>query len=143
MVKVKVEKKMNLPELIQYIWDNNIIDERFISNSEYPLFVLVNSNSDITIVNDEAVKESEMFILEVEEKITENTVLPSVVVVRTQYFPNNGHSINVAKINSKSIKQVIENQPNNSKFEYHSIYLMESERIGQLIWKDGELVGDE
>lgn len=143
MVKVKVEKKMNLPELIQYIWDNNIIDKRFISNSEYPLFVLVNSNSDITIVNDEAVKESEMFILEVEEELTENTVLPSVVVVRTQYFPNNGHSVNVAKINSKSIKQVIENQPNNSKFEYHSIYLMESERIGQLIWKDGELVGDE
>lgn len=134
---------MNLPELIQYIWDNNIIDKRFISNSEYPLFVLVNSNSDITIVNDEAVKESEMFILEVEEELTENTVLPSVVVVRTQYFPNNGHSVNVAKINSKSIKQVIENQPNNSKFEYHSIYLMESERIGQLIWKDGELVGDE
>ena len=143
MVKIKVEKKMNLPELIQYIWDNNIIDKRFISNSEYPLFVLVNSNSDITIVNDEAVKESEMFILEVEEELTENTVLPSVVVVRTQYFPNNGHSVNVAKINSKSIKQVIENQPNNSKFEYHSIYLMESERIGQLIWKDGELVGDE
>ncbi|MFI3837552.1 hypothetical protein [Staphylococcus hominis] len=142
MVKVKVEKKMNLPELIQYIWDNNIIDKRFISNSEYPLFVLVNSNSDITIVNDEAVKESEMFILEVEEELTENTVLPSVVVVRTQYFPNNGHSVNVAKINYKSIKQVIENQPNNSKFEYHSIYLMESERIGQLIWKDGELVGD-
>ena len=143
MVKVKVEKKMNLPELIQYIWDNNIIDKRFISNSEYPLFVLVNSNSDITIVNDEAVKESEMFILEVEEELTENTVLPSVVVVRTQYFPNNGHSVNVAKINYKSIKQVIENQPNNSKFEYHSIYLMESERIGQLIWKDGELVGEE
>ena len=143
MVKVKVEKKMNFPELIQYIWDNNIIDKRFISNSEYPLFVLVNSNSDITIVNDEAVKESEMFILEVEEELTENTVLPSVVVVRTQYFPNNGQSVNVAKINSKSIKQVIENQPNNSKFEYHSIYLMESERIGQLIWKDGELVGDE
>ncbi|WP_347132339.1 hypothetical protein [Staphylococcus hominis] len=143
MVKIKVEKKMNLPELIQYIWDNNIIDKRFISNSEYPLFVLVNSNSDITIVNDEAVKESEMFILEVEEELTENTVLPSVVVVRTQYFPNNGHSVNVAKINSKSIKQVIENQPNNSKFEYHSIYLMESESIGQLIWKDGELVGDE
>lgn len=143
MVKIKVEKKMNLPELIQYIWDNNIIDKRFISNSEYPLFVLVNSNSDITIVNDEAVKESEMFILEVEEELTENTVLPSVVVVRTQYFPNNGHSTNVAKINSKSIKQVIENQPNNSKFEYHSIYLMESKRIGQLIWKDGELVGDE
>lgn len=143
MVKVKVEKKMNLPELIQYIWDNNIIDKRFISNSEYPLFVLVNSNSDIAIVNDEAVKESEMFILEVEEELTENTVLPSVVVVRTQYFPNNGHSVNVAKINYKSIKQVIENQPNNSKFEYHSIYLMESERIGQLIWKDGELVGDE
>lgn len=143
MVKVKVEKKMNLPELIQYIWDNNIIDKRYISNSEYPLFVFVNSDSGITILNDETVKESEMFILEVEEELTENTVLPSVVVVRTQYFPNNGHSVNVAKINSKSIKQVIENQPNNSKFEYHSIYLMESERIGQLIWKDGELVGDQ
>lgn len=140
MVKIKVEKNMNLLELIDWAWKNGVKEKAFYSNIDGGSLYFDMAQ---TVSIEHLITKDETFTVEVEEELTENTVLPSVVVVRTQYFPNNGHSVNVAKINSKSIKQVIENQPNNSKFEYHSIYLMESERIGQLIWKDGELVGDE
>ncbi|ASN72523.1 hypothetical protein 7F13_10 [uncultured Caudovirales phage] len=140
MVKIKRKVEMTLPELIEWAWKNDVEGKTFYSNIDGG-FVYFDIRQTLSI--EHSIDKDETFTVEVEEELTENTVLPSVVVVRTQYFPNNGHSTNVAKINSKSIKQVIENQPNNSKFEYHSIYLMESERIGQLIWKDGELVGDE
>lgn len=143
MVKIKRKVKMTLAELIEWGFKNNIENRGFVPNQANHRPVVFNSNGWIDFSDDYCYPPGDIFTVEIEEELTENTVLPSVVVVRTQYFPNNGHSVNVAKINSKSIKQVIENQPNNSKFEYHSIYLMESERIGQLIWKDGELVGDE
>ena len=144
MVKIKREVEMTPKEFLKHLLEQEETEVEldgytFDYNEEHYSF-------DPEIKTNEFISyslHSDTFTVEIEEEITEDTVLPSVVVVRTQYFPNNGHSVNVAKINSKSIKQVIENQPNNSKFEYHSIYLMESKRIGQLIWKDGELVGDE
>ena len=143
MVKIKKNVDMTLPELIEWGFKNNVKDRGFSCNQATYRPVVFNSIGWIDFIDDYCYPPGDTYTVKIEEELTENTVLPSVVVVRTQYFPNNGHSVNVAKINSKSIKQVIENQPNNSKFEYHSIYLMESERIGQLIWKDGELVGDE
>lgn len=143
MVKIKRKVEMTLPELIEWGFKNKVFNKEFINNGILPKRVSFDSKGRLSFPSIFVYNDEDTYTVEVEEELTENTVLPSVVVVRTQYFPNNGHSVNVAKINSKSIKQVIENQPNNSKFEYHSIYLMESERIGQLIWKDGELVGDE
>lgn len=143
MLKIKRKVEMTLPELIEWGFKNKVFDKEFTNNGILPKRVSFDPKGGVSFPSIFVYHDEDTYTVEVEEELTENTVLPSVVVVRTQYFPNNGHSTNVAKINSKSIKQVIENQPNNSKFEYHSIYLMESERIGQLIWKDGELVGDE
>ena len=143
MIKINAVKKMNLIELLNWAFENDVHCKSYITSDEDGNVSEVTFDVCGIPRFSSMVRKEDIFTVEVEEELTENTVLPSVVVVRTQYFPNNGHSVNVAKINSKSIKQVIENQPNNSKFEYHSIYLMESERIGQLIWKDGELVGDE
>ncbi|HHW6831723.1 TPA: hypothetical protein ACU2WG_000500 [Staphylococcus aureus] len=80
------------------------------------------------------------FVVEVEEEITEETVIPSVVVVRTQYFPNGSESINVTKTNNKSIKELVGSNPDNSRFKYHEFYLMNGKGLGELIWKDGRLV---
>lgn len=143
MVKIKSEVEMTLAELIEWGFKNKVVNKEFINNGILSKRVSFDSRGSVSFSSIFVYHDEDTYTVEVEEELTENTVLPSVVVVRTQYFPNNGHSVNVAKINSKSIKQVIENQPNNSKFEYHSIYLMESESIGQLIWKDGKLVGDE
>lgn len=74
------------------------------------------------------------------KEITEETVIPSVVVIRTQYFPNGSESINVTKTNNKSIKELVGSNPDNSRFKYHEFYLMNGKGLGELIWKDGELV---
>lgn len=68
--------------------------------------------------------------VEVEEEITEETVIPSVVVIRTQYFPNGSESINVTKTNNKSIKELVGSNPDNSRFKYHEFYLMNGKGLG-------------
>ncbi len=85
---------------------------------------------------------SRTFTVEIEKEITGDTILSSIVVVRTQYFPNNGKTVNVAKINDVSINKIINIQPNNSSYEVHEIYFMNETGIGKLLWKDGAIIND-
>ncbi len=80
------------------------------------------------------------FTIEVEEEITEDTEFPSLVVVREQRFASGNSTVHVTKINNKSVNGLIGLQPINSTFEYKEIYLMDDDKLGQCIWRDGKLV---
>ncbi|HDG5860056.1 TPA: hypothetical protein PF291_001512 [Staphylococcus aureus] len=142
-MKIKVKKEMRLDELIKWAWDNPelVRGKNFYpqckSNETYVYFHLYDGRK--CLIND-FISADDTFIVEVEEEITEETVIPSVVVVRTQYFPNGSESINVTKTNNKSIKELVGSNPDNSRFKYHEFYLMNGKGLGELIWKDGELV---
>ncbi|MGJ8902502.1 hypothetical protein ACEPQ5_06980, partial [Staphylococcus aureus] len=138
-MKIKVKKTMTLSELIEWAWENPELsnNKKFFARSNYLSgSVKFFPGLSRTITTNNIMFDDE-FEVEVEEEITEETVIPSVVVVRTQYFPNGSESINVTKINNKSIKELIDSNPYNSRFKYHEFYLMNGKDLGELIWKDG------
>ncbi|HDA2710527.1 TPA: hypothetical protein ACU231_002714 [Staphylococcus aureus] len=142
-MKIKVKKEMNLPELIQWAWKNPELTtgKRFYTeNKDNENFIYFSWEDGRKCFTSYFMSADDTFEVEVEEEITEETVIPSVVVVRTQYFPNGSQSINVTKINNKSIKELVGSNPINSSFKYHEIYLMNGKGLGDLIWKDVELV---
>ncbi|CRI11845.1 hypothetical protein [Staphylococcus aureus] len=142
-MKIKVKKEMRLDELIKWAWENpelakgKTLYTQDQSDEKYVYFSLYDGRKCVTR---DFISDDDTFEVEVEEEITEETVIPSVVVVRTQYFPNGSQSINVTKINNKSIKELVGSNPINSSFKYHEIYLMNGKGLGDLIWKDVELV---
>ncbi|HGO3204134.1 TPA: hypothetical protein ACK0YQ_000103 [Staphylococcus aureus] len=140
-MKIKVKKEMRLDELIKWARSNPELSKG------KKIFTTGNGDGIVRFQKDTndctpsvCVPLDALFVVEVEEEITEETVIPSVVVIRTQYFPNGSQSINVTKINNKSIKELVGSNPINSSFKYHEIYLMNGKGLGDLIWKDGELV---
>lgn len=141
-MKIKVEKEMRLDELIKWARENPELSKgkKFYETDESvrAVYFQKDTNKFFTIGGFTSIDAT--FEVEVEEEITEETVIPSVVVIRTQYFPNGSQSINVTKINNKSIKELVGSKPINSSFKYHEIYLMNGKGLGDLIWKDGELV---
>ncbi|HDD0315530.1 TPA: hypothetical protein O9547_000553 [Staphylococcus aureus] len=140
-MKIKVKKEMRLDELIKWARSNPGLSKgkNFFTtgNGDDIVRFQKDTNECTTSV---CVPLDASFIVEYQEKVTEETILPSVVVVRTQYFPNGSESINVTKINNKSIKELIDSNPDNSRFKYHEFYLMNGKGLGELIWKDGRLV---
>ncbi|MCS5351024.1 hypothetical protein [Staphylococcus aureus] len=140
-MKIKVKKEMRLDELIKWELRNPALSQgkSFFTtgDSDGVVHFQKDANECMTSV---CVPLDAPFIVEYQEKVTEETILPSVVVVRTQYFPNGSESINVTKINNKSIKELIDSNPDNSRFKYHEFYLMNGKGLGELIWKDGRLV---
>ena len=124
MVKVKVEKKMNLLELIEWAWKNDVKEKAFYSNIDggSVYFDMVQ-----TVSVEHSIGKDETFTVEVEEEITGETILPVVVVF---YVDGSGTQWPQMSIN--------ELKDNFSK----EFWLKDGDTM-TLIWKDGELVGDE
>ncbi|UXU56519.1 hypothetical protein [Staphylococcus agnetis] len=127
MVKIKVKKGMNLPELIQWGWDNGIENKKFYGSlkgcvdfSEY---------SCIGIDEWGLVKPGDTFTVEVEEEITEDTVINGLVEVyrassgflKSVMFPR--ESVRVAKRDVTV-----------------AFYMLNDDMTMTLLWKNGEMV---
>lgn len=77
-MKIKTKKQLNLPQLIEYAWDNDIKNERFIADKQ-----LTNIEFDDTgdfLIYGNGNRKNVKFSIEVEEEITEDTRLDELVV---------------------------------------------------------------
>lgn len=130
-MKIKVKKEMRLDELIKWARENPELSKgkNFMKQMKVlERYIFKNTNKFFTIGGFTSIDATSE--VEVEEEITEETVIPSVVVIRTQYFPNGSESINVTKTNNKSIKELVGSNPDNSRFKYHEFYLMNGKGLG-------------
>ncbi|PTJ15903.1 hypothetical protein BU037_10240 [Staphylococcus simulans] len=85
MVKIKVEKKMNLAELIQWAWDEKQRDEHY----ESDLGRNVHFDIDCSVISDPMITNQDIFTLEVEEEITEETRLPLLLEIYWEFEGEN------------------------------------------------------
>lgn len=124
MVKINTVKKMNLLELIDWAWKNGVKEKAFYSNIDggSVYFDMVQ-----TVSVEHSIVKSETFTVEIEEELTEGTKIPEMLEIfqdndGTQWFGN-------------SIEQV--------KDDFSREFWLKDGNTMTLIWKDGELVGDE
>ncbi|MEU8220742.1 hypothetical protein AB0C47_33835 [Micromonospora taraxaci] len=123
MVKIKKKVEMTLPELIEWAWKNGVKEKTFYSNIDRGsvYFDMVQTVSiEYSIVVDET------FTVEVEE-VTEETKIPEMLEI----FVNGG-----------GVKRV-EKSINELKDDFSKEFWLKDGDTMTLIWKDGELVGDE
>ncbi|MGX0433065.1 hypothetical protein [Staphylococcus hominis] len=124
MVKIKRKVEMTLPELIEWAWKNGVNSRRFTSSKNT---VVTFSGYGGFVTSIKYVFKDETFTVEVEEEITEETEIPEMLEIfqdndGTQWFGN-------------SIEQV--------KDDFSKEFWFKNGNTMTLIWKDGELVGDE
>ncbi|WP_204256689.1 hypothetical protein [Mammaliicoccus sciuri] len=80
MPTIKTKKEMNLPELIEWGWKNEIKKRSFTSNDDK---VTANFEDMGRFIADNFISSDVTFTVEVEEEITEHTVLPKLVTRNT------------------------------------------------------------
>ena len=133
MVKIKRKIEMALPELIEYVWKNNIKEKTFYSNLDNSC---VRFNRFQTVFIDDPINTDETFTVEVEEEITEKTKLDSVLEIYTNLdytkskFPDIHKSVSINDILGYTSNRIVTK----------CIYLVNEDDTMTLIWKDGELV---
>lgn len=86
-MKIKTKKQLNLPQLIEWAWDNpkSSRNKRFVSeNKEFPYvnqYVIFNEVGYAEIENSYCYGRNDLFTVEVEEEITEDTEIKHLVYI--------------------------------------------------------------
>ncbi|PTE58714.1 hypothetical protein [Staphylococcus epidermidis] len=127
MVKIKRKVEMTLPELVEWGFKNNVKNREFSRNHKYFKPVVFNSCGYVDFKDDYAYSPEDTFTVEVEEEITEETKIPEMLEI----FVNDG-----------GVKRV-EKSINELKDDFSKEFWLKDGDTMTLIWKDGELVGDE
>ncbi len=117
-MKIKTKKQLNLPQLIEWAMDNNVDNSIFIGKKNL-YNVGFNKNGLMYFNTTKPIPTGEIFTVEVEKEITEDTVLPKVLFknifddwrVLTEFCISEGKSV------------------------AEQVYLLnDDDTIGQLLW---------
>lgn len=141
MVKIKRKVEMTLPELIEWGFKNNIKNRGFVPNQANYRPVVFDSIGWIDFSDDYCYPPEDIFTVEVEEEITKETKLPKFLVVFLNMSISNYIERSLIEEN-QSIKEILQENKNCSLIT-KAIHLINDDGTHTLIWKDGELVGDE
>ncbi|WP_449126041.1 hypothetical protein ACSAXG_04785 [Staphylococcus chromogenes] len=127
MVKIKVKKEMTLPELIQWGWENKIVNERFCGSLGGCIYF--DEDSWIGIDELDLVQHDEFFEVEVEEEITEETKIPVLVEVYKwkEIFYKSALKHNTSVSFEKDETSL-------------AFYMLNDDMTMTLLWKEGEMV---
>ncbi|WP_257184169.1 hypothetical protein [Staphylococcus hominis] len=138
MTKIKKKVEMTLQELIEWAWKNGVKEKAFYSNLDGGSVYF----DMVQIVSVEhAITKDETFTVEVEEEITEETELPKYLEIFAYENLVCGDEASFIGKN-QSIKEILKENENCSSIT-KTIHLINDDETHTLIWKDGELVGDE
>lgn len=139
MVKVKRKVEMTLAELIDWGFKNNIRNREFVCNQASYKSVIFNLNGWSEFSGEYSYLPQDTFTVEIEEEITEETKLSKCLEI---YFDRkSGRDVAVIHENW-SVKQLTDNNPEYLK-GIRTFHLVNDDGTVELIWKDGELVGEE
>ncbi|HGH0780879.1 TPA: hypothetical protein ACJHHJ_002200 [Staphylococcus pseudintermedius] len=131
-MKIKTKKQMTLPQLIEWAWKNGIKNKDFSSNQ----CGVVEITSSGFFRTETLVELDELFEVEVEEEITEETMIPFLIEIYTNDWCVKETVMHLDNMISKilSLNKTL------SSMESLAFYILNDDMTMTLIWKDGKLV---
>lgn len=127
---------MNLPQLIEWGWDNDVRNKNF--QSEGGAIVYFDYEGNLTCAR--GFVPQDFFTVEVEEEITEDTVIPKLMTTFRKIYLKNGTGYQRVRIDENySIKLML------NKAEAHSepvetLHIVNDDGTHTLVWRNGKMV---
>lgn len=137
-MKIKVNKQVNLPQLIEYAWDNDIKNEIFIADKQL-INIEFDDTGDVLIYGNGSIK-TVKFSIEVEEEITEDTVIPKLMTTFRKTCLNDDFGYQRVRIDEDfSIKLMLDKTEAHSE-PVETLHIVNDDGTHTLIWRDGKIV---
>lgn len=131
MVKIKTKKEMTLPELIKWGWKNGE-EQRIFHGSKYGSVCF---NDDSWVIIEQAIEPDEIFEVEVEEEIDEDTKIPRL----TEMYEYEGNP-NTHLYKNITIKELLNFSQSDPLYVPKAFYMLNDDMTMTLIWRNGGMV---
>ncbi|MEJ7219697.1 hypothetical protein [Staphylococcus gallinarum] len=125
-MKIKTKKQLNLPQLIEWAWENGI-KNKIIRADKQLMNIQFDEHGDFKTYGFTGIDTT--FTVEVEEDVTEDTVIPKMLEMYRDATSNFAAEIYI----NQSINSVIENA------EVLTLHIVNDDGTHTLIWRDGKL----
>ena len=138
MVTIKTKKEMNLPQLIEWAMDNDVTGAMFSDNRveakriRFEVGILVSIHGDI--------HKGDTFTVEVEEEITEDTVIPKLLTTFKKTYLKNDFGYQRVRIDEDFKIQLMLNKAEEHREKIETLHMVNDDGTHTLLWRDGRLV---
>ena len=135
MPTIKRKVEMNLPQLIEWAWDNKIRSKTYrslggaeIEFSEGDVVRVYRTDSDDT------------FAVEFEEEITEDTVIPKLLTTFKKIYLKDDFGYQRVRIDEDFKIQLMLNKAEAHREKIETLHMVNDDGTHTLLWHDGKLV---
>ena len=128
-MKITVKEQLNFQELINFIYDNNIKNGKFLPDSSDFINTVWVDNYALEFDDDSYITKDDTWTIKHKVEITKDTKLPSALVYDGKYF-NALYRLSINEIEKRFIDYV---------YGVETIHLINGD-THTLVYKDGELV---
>src|SRR5699024_272805 len=138
MPTIKRKVEMNLPQLIEYAWDNDIKNEIFIADKQL-INIEFDDTGDVLIYGNGSIK-TVKFSIEVEEEITEDTVIPKLLTTFKKIYLKDDFGYQRVRIDEDYKIQLMLNKAEAHREKIETLHMVNDDGTHTLLWRDGRLV---
>ena len=139
-MKIKQKKQLNLPQLIEYVWENDMIDLSFRGNDKKGRTASVSIDENGEFTSDWRISKDQIFTIEVEEEITEDTKIPKLMTTFKKTTLEGGIGYQRVRIDENYPIKLMLNRTESHGEPVEALHIVNDDSTHTLLWYDGKMV---
>ena len=136
-MKIKRKVEMNLPQLLEWLLNSKY--SSYIAFSNMGSYVQLEEYGALSF-SDEKFYPEETFTVEVEEEITEDTVIPKLMTTFRKICLKNGTGYQRVRIDENYSIKLMLNKAEAHGEPVETLHIVNDDRTHTLVWRDGKMV---
>ena len=139
-MKIKVNKQVNLPQLIEWAWENSITNLSFRGHDKVGHLVVASFNDKGELTSEWCISKDDIFEIEVEEIVTEETVIPKLLTTFKKTYLKYDFGYQRVRIDEDYKIQLMLNKAEAHREKIETLHMVNDDSTHTLLWRDGKLV---
>lgn len=139
-MKIKQKKQFTLPQLIEWVWENDLRNLSFRGHDEKGYVVSVSVNDKGEFTSDWRISKNDLFTVEVEEELTEDTVIPKLMTTFKKNYLKGDFGYQRVRIDENYPIKLMLNKAEAHEEPIETLHMVNDDGTHTLIWRDGKLV---
>ena len=140
MVSVKTKKQLTLPQLIEWAWDNDVRNLSFRGHDEKGRTASVSIDENGEFTSDWRISKDQIFTIEVEEEITEDTKIPKLMTTFKKTTLEGGIGYQRVRIDENYPIKLMLNRTESHGEPVEALHIVNDDSTHTLLWYDGKMV---